>query len=137
MGTLILDAQPVVALVLNEPGAADIEQRLVELAAGDGALISAVNWCEVVYTIRRSAGEHAAALVAGLMNQARISVVDVDQNMAAVAASIKAQHRLSLGDAFAAALALVTNLPLMTGDVDFLSLAQHGLDVVWVGEPRV
>jgi len=134
MDSLVLDAQPVVALALNEPRAADVERRLLDLAAGEAALMSAVNWCEVVYAIRRSAGEHAAALVAGLMSQARVSVVDVDQNMAAVAAAIKAEHRLSLGDAFAAALALGTNLPLMTGDPDFLPLVEYGLELEWVGE---
>ena len=53
--------------------------------------------------------------------------------LATHAADLKARHGLGLGDAFAAALALATRSPLLTGDADFRALEEHGLALEWVG----
>lgn len=64
-------------------------------------------------------------------------MVSVDAELATFAAELKARHALGLGDAFAAALAVATDAPLVTGDSDFLALAEDGLKIDWVGaEPR-
>ncbi|MDZ4655042.1 MAG: PIN domain-containing protein [Coriobacteriia bacterium] len=133
MGSVVLDAQPLVALVLDEPSAGYVADRLRGFVGEEHALISAVNWCEVIYATRRVAGEHMAARVAALMERAGISVVDVDRTLAGFAASVKAEHRLGLGDSFAAGLALATGLPLLTGDSDFLPLEEHGLQLDFIG----
>ena len=95
--------------------------------------MSAVNWCEVMYLIRRYAGPRAAAGVAARLERMPIAVVDVDVSLAGFAAALKSDHRLGLGDSFAAALAMMTKLPLLTADADFLPLAQHGLKLDWLG----
>lgn len=134
MGTsVVLDACVVVALAGDEPYADRIETRLRMLGPDDSPLISAVNWCEVLYVVRRALGDHAAARAAELMHAVGISVVDVDAELAAFAAEVKSQHGLGLGDSFAAGLALATGSPLLTCDSDFLALGDAGLRVEWMG----
>jgi PIN domain nuclease of toxin-antitoxin system len=124
---VVLDAQPLVALVAAEPIAPKVIERLrAHLLNGD-ALICAVNWCEVLYLAKRCAGIDAAARMAGLLQLVPVRVVDVDASMAGRAALIKADHGLGLGDSFAAALSLTTGFPLLTRDADFLPLSRDGL----------
>jgi uncharacterized protein with PIN domain len=132
MGSLVLDAQPLIAIIADEPIAPVVEQRLRDHAARGGLIVSAVNWCEVLYMSHRLLGEFATARIAGLAEQASIAIVDVDADLAGYAAEIKTRHRLGLGDCFAAGLAIATGSPLLTGDADFLPLAADGLTLDWL-----
>lgn len=131
MATVVIDAQPLVAYLMDEPLADAVDTRLRALAESDLA-ISSVNWCEVLYIVRRNIGPQAAARAVRLLNAFGIRVVDVDAELATYAAEVKAVHGLGLGDSFAAALALATHSPLMTADTDFLPLAEHGLQLDWI-----
>ncbi len=130
---LVVDAQPIVALVRGEPGATQVAARLIDALSRGSVVMSAVNWCEVMYLTRRHAGPQAAAEVAARLERLPVSVVDADVSLAGFAAAIKSDHRMGLGDSFAAALAMVTGLPLLTADADFLPLAEHGLKLDWLG----
>ncbi len=98
--------------------------------------ISSVNWCEVLYTARTKAGPFVEALAVRGFRAFPISVIDADERVATYAADVKARFGLGLGDSFAAGLALALDAPLLTGDADFLPLAEHGLRIDWVGEER-
>lgn len=135
MAALVVDAQPLVALLAGEPSMPLVRARLREWAADGDILISAVNWAEVLYIARRRAGAFASARADAMLRRVPISVVDVGAGLASHAAELKTRHTLGLGDSFAAALAIATNSPLLTGDADFLPLAEHGLAIEWVGEP--
>lgn len=130
---VVLDAQPVIAFLRGEP-AADTVQRVLHTArcSGEPLPLCAVNFCEVVYTMHRAQGPVAAAGVASVIYDLPIRVVPVDSGLALRAAALKAENSLGLGDAFAAALALESRLPLMTGDADFRAVP--GLDLAWTGE---
>jgi len=128
---VVLDAQPVIALLARESSAPAIRRELAGHASG-AAVISSVNWCEVLYYVRRRSDAHAAARLAGLLRSLPLGVVDADAEVAGYAAFAKAEFRLGLGDCFAAGLALALGAPLLTGDGDFRVLEAHGLDVIWV-----
>jgi len=130
---LVVDAQPIVALVRGESVAARANARLFDALGRGSVVMSAVNWCEVMYLIRRHAGSRAAAGVAARLERMPIAVVDVDVSLAGFAAAVKSDHQLGMGDSFAAALAMMTELPLLTADADFLPLAEHGLKLDWLG----
>ncbi|MDP2182999.1 MAG: PIN domain-containing protein [Actinomycetota bacterium] len=132
-GRVVVDAQPLVALIAGEPCAGRVQSRLADVAASGDLLVSAVNWCEVAYMARRRAGEHMAARVVAMLESVPISVVAVDADIAGFAAAVKAAHGLGLGDAFAAGLAIALDAPLLTGDRDFLPLRESGLQVEWLG----
>ena len=136
MGTLVTDAQPLLAVLLDEPSAAEVRRLLRKHFARGGVVISAVNWCEVIYTSRNRSDAFTTARVQSLLQRVPVSVVAVGPELAAHAAEMKVTHRLGLGDCFAAALAIMTDSPLLTGDADFLPLAEHGLKIEWVGEER-
>ncbi|MDO8848952.1 MAG: PIN domain-containing protein [Coriobacteriia bacterium] len=134
MAALVLDAQPLIAVIANEALAEDVAARLESaLAAGDRLVISSVNWCEVLYTTRRLLGSAVTRRAIDLMRRMPIAVIEAGEEHATYAAEMKARHGLGLGDAFAAGLALALGAPLLTGDADFLPLAVHGLEIDWVG----
>lgn len=129
----MLDAGPLVSLLLDEAAAPCVSARLEQLMPTTDLSISSVNWCEVLYTARTKAGPFVEALAVRGFRAFPISVVDADERTATHAADVKARFGLGLGDAFAAGLALALDAPLLTGDTDFLPLAEHGLRIEWVG----
>ncbi len=129
-GELVLDAQPVISLLADE-ASAPVVQRQLRLHAERNAVISAVNWCEVLYFAQRTGAAYEAASLVGILESLPLRVVAVDADIAGYAAAIKSEFRLGLGDCFAAALATALRAPLLTGDRDFIPLQEHGLEVIW------
>ncbi|MBU4557011.1 MAG: PIN domain-containing protein [Actinobacteria bacterium] len=130
VGELVLDAQPVISLLAKEPSAKMVKQELAKRAPGS-AVISAVNWCEVLCYVRRRSGAHEAARLAGLVRSLPLGIVNADVEVAGYAAALRAQYGLGLGDCFAAGLALALDAPLLSGDSDFIPLQEHGLKLLW------
>jgi uncharacterized protein with PIN domain len=133
----VIDAGPLVAILLDEASAPRVRARLEELRRSSELAISSVNWCEVLYSARLKAGPFVEALAVSGFRALPIAVVDCDERLASHAADMKARFGLGLGDCFAAGLAMALGAPLLTGDADFLPLGQHGLQIDWVGEERL
>jgi uncharacterized protein with PIN domain len=136
MGVLAVDAQPLVAILLKEDRALRAMEVIRECRARGDVEICAVNLAEVLHIARMRAGTHVASRALALIDEVPITVVSADGTIATRAADLKARHGLGLGDSFAAALAMVTGSPLLTGDADFLPLAEHGLVIEWLGRPH-
>lgn len=132
----MLDAGVLVSLLLNEAAAPRVRSRLECLRSTSELSISSVNWCEVLYTARTKAGPFVEAIAVHGARALPIAVVDADERIATYAADVKARFGLGLGDAFAAGLALALDAPLLTGDTDFLPLAEHGLKLDWMGDEQ-
>jgi predicted nucleic acid-binding protein len=90
-----------------------------------------VNWGEVYYSVWRARGEKAAAAKLTEIAQLPIQVLDVDMELAKLAARLKAQHHLPYADCFAAALAQARKATLVTSDKDFESVGT-ALRILWV-----
>jgi uncharacterized protein with PIN domain len=133
MESVVFDAQPLVALLTGEPRAKAVRDRIAGYRGSLRVVISSVNWCEVLYVLRRHRDQHAAAAASALLGRIPLEVVDATEELATTAAEFKARFGLGLGDSFAAALAATLGAPLLTGDADFLPLAEHGLRVEWAG----
>lgn len=130
---VVLDAYALVGLLHDEPCAERVQRALERaLSTGHPLPISSVNWCEVVYAIRRRRPHEETSAAISVLDALPIAVVDADRDLAARAAVLKAEHGLGLGDSFAAALALRLNMPLMTGDPDFGPLRDAGLELEWL-----
>jgi ribonuclease VapC len=118
--TAVLDASAIVALVADEPGGAEVAERL----GADGGSCSAVNLAEVLDWLIRIGGVEPteargaidAIIAAGLV------VVPGDRAIAITAAELRARwyHRrfaaVSLADCFAVATALELSSTLVTSD---------------------
>ncbi len=120
MKRYVLDANALLTLVAGRPGAKRVD-RMVQEAARTGMLLqmSAVNWGEVVYSMRKARGEAEANALARSVEQLPLNVVPVDRDRATRAGELKAIHGLGYADCFAASLALELRATLITADTDF------------------
>jgi PIN domain nuclease of toxin-antitoxin system len=119
MSGVVLDASAVLALVLREAGAEQVQRYC------PGATISAVNVAEVV--ARLAEGGTVETDVRAAISELGFSVVPLDAEQAFATGMLRPKTRhagLSLGDRACLALARERNLPALTADRRW-----RGLDV--------
>jgi predicted nucleic acid-binding protein len=132
MKNYVLDASALMTFFENRTGADKVEALLVDAADAERPLaMSVVNWGEVYYAIWRAHGEKAATAKLQAIAQLPVQVVDVDMELAKLAASLKAQYNLPYADSFAAALTQVRKATLVTCDKDF-ERAETVVKILWV-----
>ena len=90
-----------------------------------------VNYAEVQYLIRRKDGDAAWAAIAGELRAAPIEFHPADRRLADTAADFRARFKVSLADAFAAALAKEKKAELVTGDPEFKALEKE-IKINWL-----
>ncbi|HUT31932.1 MAG TPA: PIN domain-containing protein [Planctomycetota bacterium] len=123
MPNSVFDSYAVLAFLFGEPGAGQVEGLLNAAAtSGQRVLICSVNWAEVLYMSRRKREEKGLAGARGFARTMPVELIPADQTLAEAAAEFKAAHKLSLADAFAAALAAQRGAELVTGDPEFKPL---------------
>jgi predicted nucleic acid-binding protein len=132
MKNYVLDASALMTFFENRPGAAQVEELLTKAADAKRPLfMSVVNWGEVFYAIWRAHGEKVATAKLQEIAQLPIQVIDADQELTRLAASLKARHNLPYADCFAAALSQSRKATFVTSDKDF-ARAGSALKIVWV-----
>lgn len=129
----VLDSYSLMAYIEGEGGA----DRMIELFqvardSGRDLLLSTVNWGEVYYITLREAGPQKAEGVAHLISTLPIQVIPADLELAKQAALFKASKKMSYADCFAAALAKLRKVELVTGDEDFKQV-EGEVKVLWIG----
>jgi len=90
-----------------------------------------VNYAEVQYIVRRKDGESAWKLTCDELMSAPIEFHPANRQLSDLAADFKARHRISLADAFAAALAKARNCELVTGDPELKALTKE-IKIRWL-----
>ncbi len=132
MSRYVLDSWAVLAFLEGEKSAAEVGE-ILEQAEGDQAevLLCVVNWAEMCYIALREGGEERAADYIELLGDCPIGLSMVDEELAFQAALYKARNRMSLADAFAAALAKKKDAVLVTGDPEFKSLEKQ-IHIRWL-----
>ncbi|MBM3132203.1 MAG: type II toxin-antitoxin system VapC family toxin [Chloroflexi bacterium] len=129
---VVLDSYALLAYFEAEKGATRVQETLRDAEAGKVSLLmSTVNWCEVYYSIWRAKGEQAAEQCALVMDQLPIALVDIDRQLAHIAARFKANYPIALGDCLAAALATARDANVLTGDPEFKKLERE-VPVEWI-----
>jgi predicted nucleic acid-binding protein len=112
-----LDSWAVVAwLDEDEPAASRVE----ELMASERPLMSWINLGEVFYVVHRRDSERKARAIVRRLRP-RLSLDLPSEARVLEAATIKAQHPIAYGDAFAMATALAHDATLLTGDPELLA----------------
>ena len=124
----ILDASALLALFQDEPGAALVEEYL---RGEGGALVSTVNWAEVLTKVADSGRDPEAfekqVLTAEGATRA-LKFVEFSQKAALWSAKLRPPTRhlgLSLGDRACLSLALQSGLPVLTADAPWKDLAPN------------
>src|SRR4029077_7026645 len=119
----VLDSWALIAFFEDEPVAEQVENLLVKAEAGTHKLLLCViNWGEIYYNTMREVSQEAAEAKAKEIAGLTIEIVGVDEDnleLVRQAAIYKATRKLSYADAFAAALAKISNAELVTGDQEF------------------
>ena len=122
----VLDSFALIAYFRDEAGADKVETLLHKAARTREPLqMTEVNYAEVQYIILRRNGLPGWEAVAARLVALPIKFHPVTRELADLAARFKASHRISLADAFAAALAKMHNAELVTGDREFKVLEKE------------
>ena len=133
MANTVFDSSAVLALLFDEPAAEQVEKILAQAAdQSREVFISAVNWAEVLYRVQQIQGEAGIKAAKQFEHETTLSVKEADQELTGLAAQLKASYRLSLGDAFCAALAKQMKAILATGDLEFKPLEGHFKKIIWL-----
>ena len=126
MPAKVLDSFALIAYFRDEPGAEAVENLLVAAGKKDSPLhMTDVNYAEVKYSIVKKDGAVAWAEAAKILQGLPIDFHCTTRALADTAADFKARFKLSLADAFAAALAKEKKAELVTGDREFKALEKE------------
>ena len=129
---VVFDSHALLKLLGDEPGAEEVEKILIEAARRDErAHMTEVNYAEVQYIVRRKDGEATWQTIARELVAAPIQFHVADRVLADSAADFKTRFKISLADAFAAALAKKQNADLVTGDPEFKPLEKE-IGISWL-----
>lgn len=97
----VLDTSALIAFVQNEPGAERVEKILKSAHSSAHAVyISFVTLAELYYVTCKEEGRSAALEMIVLVKSLSLNIVESMERLTLLAGSIKANHRLSLADAF-------------------------------------
>jgi ribonuclease VapC len=124
----VLDASALLAAILQEPGAARVEQEI-----RDNSFVGSVNLAEVITTMLRRGSSEAD--IRAILGNISVEIVPFDEGLAYRAGLLQPYTRaagLSLGDRACLALAERLNLPAMTADRVWATLqldTQFGIHV--------
>lgn len=120
---IVLDSYALLALLRDEAGGEEVVAMLEKAGQRNQPVhMTEVNYAEVQYIIRRKNGDAAWKIIAEELIAAPIQFHPVDRTLSDLAAEFKSRHRISLADAYAAALAKDRKAELVTGDPEFKAL---------------
>jgi ribonuclease VapC len=128
----VLDSFALIAYFRDEPGAEVVETLLVTAGKKDSPLhMTDVNYAEIKYSIVKKDGAQAWAEAAKVLQGLPIDFHPTSRALADTAADFKVRFKISLADAFAAALAKERNAELVTGDPEFKALEKE-MRILWL-----
>ena len=107
-------------LIEDEEGAETVDKLLRQADSGSAvALASFISYKEVFYITLQEKGKREADKRLALMEALPVLRVESSRSLGIAAGKLKARRRLSLADAWIAALALETGAALVHKDPDF------------------
>ena len=132
MAVTVLDSHALLAFFRGENAAAAVKELLHKAARADRPVhMTEVNYAEVKYVLLKKDGADAWGQAAGVLHSLPIEFHPVMRPLADAAADFKARHKISLADAFAAALAQEKKAELVTGDPEFKALEKE-IKIAWL-----
>jgi len=134
MKTTVLDSYALISYLQQQEGYEDVAAIFDECAANDREIFFCiVNWGEVIYQAIRRGGEARAKLAEDTMSTLPIQLVEANKELTHQAAVLKASHKMSYADCFAAALAMKKKGELVTGDNEFKQVEKN-IKIRWIKE---
>jgi ribonuclease VapC len=128
----VLDSFALLTFLRGESGEDQVAALLEKASDRDVPLqMTEVNYAEVKYMIVHKDGADRWAQIARELPTLPIEFQPADRRLADVAADFKARYRVSLADAFAAALAKERETELITGEAEFKPLEKE-IKITWL-----
>lgn len=132
MATAVLDSHALLAFFRGEDSALSVKELLHKAASADRPLhMTEVNYAEVKYMLLKKDGAEAWVQAADVLKSLPIEFHPAVRTLADGAADFKARFKISLADAFAAALAKEKTAELVTGDPEFKPLEKE-IKIHWL-----
>lgn len=123
--TYIFDTSAILTYLEDEDGADYVEDLLTEAEVGNSTiLISFISLTEIFYITAREKGESVAQKRVELIQSLAVEIEESNNTINVAAGKLKANHRISLADAFIGALAEIRNGMLVHKDPEFENLAE-------------
>lgn len=131
-GRVVLDSYALLTFLRGEPGEEKVAALLERASVRDEpAHMTEVNYAEVKYITLRKDGKERWEEIARELPALPIEFHFASRSLADAAADLKARYKLSLTDAFAAALAKEKKAQLVTGDEEFQPLDKE-IKIGWL-----
>ena len=133
--SFVLDSYALIGYLENEPFSDQIQHVFTQAKNRAARLyVHAIQIGEVYYITLREQGHSLADLAYSRIKALPIKTIDrIDEELLLTAAGLKAKYPISYADSFAAALAMIKNCPLLTGDPEFKSLERQGIiNIKWL-----
>lgn len=119
----VLDTSALLTLIEDEAGADQVQTLLEQAKRGEiSLLVSFISFMEVYYISLQERGQEEAQERVQLMAALPVSRVESTETLAVFAGQFKAAHRLSVADAWIAALAQERDATLVHKDPEFEQL---------------
>ncbi len=132
MPAAVLDAHALLAFFRGEEAAGAVKELLHKAASADRPLhMTEVNYAEVKHVLLKKDGAEKWEQAADILKSLPIEFHPANRRLADLAADFKARFKLSLADAFAAALAKEKKTDLVTGDPEFKALEKE-IKINWL-----
>ncbi len=132
MKATVLDSYALITYLQRQAGYEEVSAIFEECTAKDReAYLCVVNWGEVIYHALRSGGKQKAQLADDTMRAIPITIIDANKELTYQAATLKASHKMSFADCFAAAVAIKKKCELVTGDKEFKQVEKE-IKIHWI-----
>ena len=127
--SFVFDSFALIGYLENEKFAQEIEDILIQGKKGQLKLfLHLIHLGEIYYITLREKGPDIADLVYLRIKSLPIRLVDhISEKLLLNAATIKAKYPISYADSFAAALSIINEATLLTGDNEFMPLEKKGI----------
>jgi len=132
----VLDTYALIAFFEDEPGADFVRNLLLEAESGRLKLsMCVVNLGEMWYSIARLVSPAQADALLEEIRGMSVEIVDADWELTYQAAIFKTMGGLSYADCYAAALGVLRQAEVVTGDPEFQKLGGQ-ITISWEANPR-
>lgn len=120
MKQLVVDSWAILAFLHKEKTYEGIKAIFTEAHQKKTKLfLSIINLAEVYYKLIRSVGHEKSLLTVNSLKEIPMEIIPATDERVLAAAEIKGTYPISLGDCFAAALAMEKKAAILTGDREF------------------
>jgi len=132
---IVLDSFALIGYLENETFSSRIETLLKQARDGKSLIyLHAIHLGEVYYITLREQGQVLADLAYARIRAFPLTYIEIiDEELLRTAATLKAKYPISYADAFAAAMAVMNNAFLLTGDPEFQALEnKENISIEWL-----